>query len=42
MIDPASEIVIARFGSSKQSSSLLLDPVVFPTFDAIIGALRES
>ena len=42
MIDPASEIVIARFGSSKQSSSLLLDPIIFPTFDAITGALRES
>ena len=42
MIDPASEIAIAQRGSSKQSSSLLLDPTVFPTFDVHVRALRES
>lgn len=42
VVDPSAEIVIARTGSSKQSPSTLLDPVVFPTFDALIERVSRS
>ncbi len=34
-IDPAHDLVIARFGSARQAPGGLLDPIVLPTFDAI-------
>ena len=38
-VDPLNRIVIARFGSARQSSSALLDPIVLPTIDVIVARL---
>ena len=38
-IDPANELVIARFGSARQPPSSLLDGVLWPTVDAITERL---
>ena len=38
-IDPARELVIARFGSAPQAPSAMLDHIVWPTVDAIAEAL---
>jgi CubicO group peptidase (beta-lactamase class C family) len=41
-VDPGSEIVIARFGSTKESPSYLLDPILIPTIDAIVRTLSAD
>jgi len=38
-IDPANELVIARFGSSQLSPGYLIDPIVIPMIDAITSKL---
>lgn len=38
-IDPAAEVVIARFGSAKAASSKTLEHLVSPIHDAIVAAL---
>ena len=38
-LDPANELVIARFGSSHQAPSALLDPIMWPLVDALTEAL---
>ena len=38
-IDPANELVIARFGSSQLSPGYLNDPVVIPMIDVIAAHL---
>lgn len=38
-IDPTNELVIARFGSARNAPSVLLDPIMWPTVDAITAEL---
>ena len=40
-IDPTNDLVIARFGSSPNAPSTLLDHVLLPTIDAITADLAE-
>lgn len=40
-IDPELDLVIARFGSSPQPPSALLDPVLWPLVDAISTTLSQ-
>jgi hypothetical protein len=41
-VDRANQVVIARTGSSRLPPSTLLDPVVFPLFDAVIAELTSA
>jgi len=41
-VDPANELVIARFGSSQVSPGYTNDPVVMPMIDAITKRLSDS
>ncbi len=34
--------MIARFGSTKESPSYLLDPILIPTIDAIVRTLSAD
>jgi CubicO group peptidase (beta-lactamase class C family) len=38
-IDPAHDLVIARYGSSPEAPSSVLDPIIWPTIDAIVAEL---
>lgn len=38
-VDPANDLVIARFGSSPQAPSALLDHILIPTIDAITSEI---
>ncbi|MEE9415291.1 MAG: serine hydrolase, partial [Acidimicrobiales bacterium] len=38
-VDPVNELVIARFGSAPEAPSSLLDPVLWPTVDAITAEM---
>lgn len=40
-IDPALELVVARFGSCPEAPSSLLDPIMWPTIDAISAELAR-
>jgi len=40
-IDPTNELVIARFGSSPDAPSSLLDPIIWPAVDAITAELTH-
>jgi CubicO group peptidase (beta-lactamase class C family) len=40
-IDPANDLVIARFGSSPQAPSVLLDRILIPTIDAITSEITR-
>ena len=40
-IDPANDLVIARFGSSPDAPSYLIDHIMWPTIDAICSALTR-
>jgi CubicO group peptidase (beta-lactamase class C family) len=38
-IDPAADVVIARFGSHPRASNRFLNPVAMPAYDALIAAI---
>jgi hypothetical protein len=40
-IDPANELVIARFGSSPHAPSVLLDPILVPMIDSIAAEVSR-
>lgn len=42
LIDPANELVIARFGSAPNAPSVLLDGVLLPMIDAITDAITAT
>jgi hypothetical protein len=41
-IDPVNELVIARFGSSPNAPSVLLDPILIPMIDSITTRISET
>ena len=41
-IDPVNELVIARFGSSPNAPSVLLDPILMPMIDSITARISET